>query len=414
MACLTAWLKGEEYKTNKKGFMGKTWDSWVPGPEVWKEVYRVLKPGGHIIAFAGSRTHDLMSMALRLAGFECRDTVMWIYGSGFPKSLDVSKAIDKADSAGREVVGSLADIHPRYATPRNAIHEGGTATNEPPLLTAPSSYQWNGWGTALKPAFEPALLFRKPLVGTVVKNVLTYGTGALNIDGCRVELNGEKPFSYPNGPGGCKSGNFHYQGRAETPAEGSPLGRWPANVITDRSDEVVSLFTNSDESGSSVPNVKITGHGDGIGTSKSEYFGSERKKHDAGTGSAARFFYCAKASKRDKNEGIDASGKKLTNTHVTVKPTKLMQYLIRLVTPPNGVVLDPFNGSGSTGKAAMLEGMRYVGIELSQEYVDISNARIQHALDHSDMYQDDEDDPEDKPEKQDGELNQGSGLDLFQ
>lgn len=412
VACLTAWLKGEEYKTNKKGFMGKTWDSWVPGPEVWKEVYRVLKPGGHIIAFAGSRTHDLMSMALRLAGFECRDTVMWIYGSGFPKGLDVSKAIDKAAGAEREVLG----IDPvRFARLKNQV-AGSVSTGEQWMhggrdvtITAPATNaarQWTGWGTALKPAFEPALLFRKPLVGTVVGNVLAYGTGALNIDGCRVAVESTEQHTFkvmlsPEANGGSLSNQKHeYANRDEAFETGSPLGRWPANVIHNGSDDVLAGFPVTDK----APAPKSGGFRDENAQRGTVDF--KRRVRPTlpvvrgDSGSAARFFYCAKASKRDRDEGLDG----FTNGHPTVKPTTLMQYLIRLVTPPNGVVLDPFNGSGSTGKAAMLEGMRYVGIELLQEYVDISYARIQHALDHSDMYQDDEDDTENKPEKQDDDL----------
>lgn len=247
------------------------------------------------------------------------------------------------------------------------MHGGRDVTITAPATDA--ARQWTGWSTALKPAFEPALLFRKPLVGTVAENVMAHGTGALNIDGCRVETTG-RDFVQPH-------------------------GRWPANVITDGSDEVVEIFPiTTSGGGEKHPKQKSTFM---ASTNRGAYKGT---RIGSDTGSAARFFYCAKASKRDRDEGLDG----FTNGHLTVKPTTLMQYLIRLVTPPNGVVLDPFNGSGSTGKAAMLEGMRYVGIELLQEYVDISYARIQHALDHSDMYQDDEDDTENKPEKQDDDL----------
>ena len=294
-SCLSSWLAGQEYRPNKKGFMGRTWDSWVPGPEVWREVFRVLKPGGHVVAFAGSRTHDLMSMALRLAGFECRDTVLWVYGSGFPKSLDVSKAIDKAAGAEREVIGvdeRIARRQPRKGY-SPVLDKQSTFNGANANITAPATdaaRQWQGWGTALKPAFEPALLFRKPLVGTVAENVLAHGTGALNIDGCRVEDGGDE----------------------------TSKGRFPANLIHDGSDEALGVFPG-----------------------------------EAG-GSAARFFYCAKASKTDR--GTD-------NSHPTVKPTELMRYLVRLVTPLGGIAFDPFMGSGSTGKAAVLEGFHFLGIE---------------------------------------------------
>jgi len=308
-SCLSSWLAGQEYLPNKKGFMGRTWDSWVPGPEVWREVFRVLKPGGHVVAFAGSRTHDLMSMALRLAGFECRDTVLWVYGSGFPKSLDVSKAIDKAAGAEREVVGIDPNSANRKSKSGTAAY-GDYADESERLITAPATdaaRQWSGWGTALKPAFEPALLFRKPLTGTVAENVLAHGAGALNVDGCRVEDGGEE----------------------------TSKGRFPANLIHDGSDEVLAVFPG------------------------------------AAGGSAARFFYCAKASKTDR--GTD-------NSHPTVKPTELMRYLVRLVTPLGGTVLDPFMGSGSTGKAAVLEGFHFLGIEQDRSYFKIATERIQNAF----------------------------------
>lgn len=314
-SCLSSWLAGQEYRPNKKGFMGRTWDSWVPGPEVWREVFRVLKPGGHVVAFAGSRTHDLMSMALRLAGFECRDTVLWVYGSGFPKSLDVSKAIDKAAGAEREVIGvdeRIARRQPRKGY-SPVLDKQSTFNGANANITAPATdaaRQWQGWGTALKPAFEPALLFRKPLVGTVAENVLAHGAGALNIDGCRVEDGGEE----------------------------TSKGRFPANLIHDGSDEVLAVFPG------------------------------------AAGGSAARFFYCAKASKTDR--GTD-------NSHPTVKPTELMRYLVRLVTPLGGTVLDPFMGSGSTGKAAVLEGFHFLGIEQDPNYFNIATERIQRAFDAS-------------------------------
>lgn len=338
-SCLSSWLAGQEYLPNKKGFMGRTWDSWVPGPEVWREVFRVLKPGGHVVAFAGSRTHDLMSMALRLAGFECRDTVLWVYGSGFPKSLDVSKAIDKAAGAEREVIGvdeRIARRQPRKGY-SPVLDKQSTFNGANANITAPATdaaRQWQGWGTALKPAFEPALLFRKPLDGTVAQNVLAHGTGALNIDGCRIG-NEERTYS-PKGTSVSAAMirvPEHRAGKAGD--EVTVHGRFPSNVIHDGSPEVLAVFPG------------------------------------AAGGSAARFFYCAKASKTDR--GTD-------NSHPTVKPTELMRYLVRLVTPLGGTVLDPFMGSGSTGKAAVLEGFHFLGIEQDPSYFKIATERIQNAF----------------------------------
>lgn len=369
VACLAAWLAGEEYRPNKKGFMGRAWDSWVPGPEVWREVFRVLKPGGHIVAFAGSRTHDLMSMALRLAGFECRDTVIWIYAQGFPKSMDVSKAIDKAAGAEREVIG----VKGKSGAARSCM-AGDFAGGEYMATTSATdaARQWAGWGTALKPAFEPALLFRKPLVGTVADNVLKHGTGALNIQACRIEA--ERVTGCGGGGSRLYEGGLSREGCEARPTE----GRFPANVIHDGSPEVLAHFPDSDGAGPSLPRVKVTGYGDGIGSGESAYLGGERIPFDAGSGSAARFFYCPKASTQDRDEGCQSLPR--GNHHPTVKPTDLMRYLCRLVTPPGGVVLDPFTGSGSTGKAAILEGFSFIGCELLNDHADIAEARMQHAL----------------------------------
>ncbi len=358
-------------------FMGKKWDYDVPSVEVWAECLRVLKHGGHLLAFAGTRTQHRMAVRIEDAGFEIRDMIAWVYGSGFPKSLDVSKAIDKMDAAeeqqarryrftewvrttkitARQIdditatkMGSHYTTHPTQPAIMTREHleacrhllgdvpawveqeadirsvesknfaerevvgqkemidtrkarAGFTGSTHSPDydgsrrvvdITAPATdaaKQWEGWGTALKPALEPITVARKPLVGTVAENVLQYGTGAINVDGGRVEGN-----------------------------------RWPANFIHDGSEEATDLLKDS-----------------------------------------ARYFYCAKASKADRGE----------NHHPTVKPTDLMRYLCRLVTPPNGIVLDPFNGSGSTGCAAVLEGFQYIGIEREAEYIAISEKRIQ-------------------------------------
>ena len=274
---------------------------------------------------------------------------------------------------------------------------------------------FRGLGGALKPAFEPALLFRKPLAGTMAENVLAHGTGALNIDGCRVPTAGasdeagyrEKCASVV-GLESNRNGNAYGEWTGERQDSAHAAGRFPANLIHDGSPEVLALFPDSNGAGPSLPRVKVTGYGDGIGTGASDYLGGERVPFNAGCGAAARFFYCAKASKRDREEGLEhmravhrANGNKWTdqdyrvsrgeraasdesgprrNIHPTVKPTYLMRYLCRLVTPPGGVVLDPFTGSGSTGKAAILEGFRFIGCELSDEYADIAEARIQQAV----------------------------------
>jgi DNA modification methylase len=312
-------------------FMGKRWDYDVPSVEVWAECLRVLKPGGHLLAFAGTRTQHRMAVRIEDAGFEIRDLIAWVYGSGFPKSLDVSKAIDKAAGAKREagVPG------PHYAKRNNGngspCFGDGIRDKSTALTTAPATEaarQWAGWGTALKPALEPITVARKPLIGTVAENVLAHGTGALNVDGCRVGGTVETwPATRSYAAGQRQPG---HSGDTQ-PTGNAPFGRWPANLIHDGSEEVVGL-----------------------------------------TGSAARFFYCAKASKADREAN---------NNHPTVKPTALMQYLCRLVTPPGGVVLDPFMGSGSTGKAARLEGFQFIGIEREAEYVAIARERIESRRD---------------------------------
>jgi DNA modification methylase len=347
------------------GFMGLKWDSDVPPVDVWAECLRVLKPGGHLLAFAGTRTQHRMAVRIEDAGFEIRDMIAWVYGSGFPKSLDVSKAIDKAAGAEREVVGSklgqagysLAEHKGREVYAGDWTDPAAECTITAPAT--PEAQQWSGWGTALKPALEPITVARKPLVGTVAANVLEHGTGALNIDGCRVA--GEVPvFSHKGqNAANCYADGLH--GSART-GDVSTQGRWPANLIHDGSDEVLAGFPATTSGGGPKPGTPRT---------KANTYGeptvSESAAYGSNTGSAARFFYCAKASKTDRGA---------ENIHPTVKPTDLMRYLCRLVTPPGGVVLDPFMGSGSTGKAAILEGFRFIGIERETAYIEIAQARI--------------------------------------
>ena len=386
------------------GFMGKAWDASgiAYDIEVWNKAWRVLKPGGHLLAFSGSRTYHRMVCAIEDAGFEIRDQIMWLYGSGFPKSHDVSKAIDREAGAVREVVGSwkpTGTARPsknggRHAAARTTADGGYDADENATIpITAPATPEaarWQGWGTALKPAHEPIVVARKPLRGTVAQNVLAHGSGAINVDGCRVGT-GEDKGIYPI-TDRCKNNVAYTLKPALTDTS---VGRWPANVIHDGSAEVVGAFPVT------VPSKASARHN---GDFKSVSKGHERAHvtfgHDDAGGSAARFFYTAKASRRDRDEGLDefpvqrTGGMKATedgsmltgagnerttsrkNTHPTVKPTSLMRYLCRLVTPPGGTVLDPFTGSGSTGKAAVLEGFRFIGIELSPQYAEIARARI--------------------------------------
>jgi len=393
------------------GFMGKSWDASgvAYDVELWRECLRVLKHGGHLLSFGGSRTYHRMACAIEDAGFQIRDQIMWVYGSGFPKSLNISKAIDKAAGAEREVVGSKlgqAGYHLQgHSSSTGAFNHGlGSSTPETrlasSLITAPATAEaevWDGWGTALKPAHEPIVLARKPLVGTVANNVLTHGVGGINIDGCRVgNEGGTAKGTFPN-----QESNGIYGDGLNGACEIKQLdaGRFPANFIHDGSDEVLELFPN---------NVKgqVGAKGRAANSKSGKYgwnSGSEEVNNKGATagisdsGSAARFFYCAKASKKDRNEGLDefemvvAGGMQgrqdgslgsvtmNKNHHPTVKPTDLMRYLCRLVTPPNGTVLDPFTGSGSTGKAAVLEGFNFIGVEQSEEYIAIAKARIESA-----------------------------------
>jgi site-specific DNA-methyltransferase (adenine-specific) len=387
-------------------FMGKGWDHGVPGVEFWAEALRVAKPGAHLLAFGGTRTYHRLACAIEDAGWEIRDCVMWVYGSGFPKSHDVSKAIDKAAGAEREVVGISSVTGARQSRTMDDGNKGTRRTyqNDEPVvnsITAPATdaaRQWSGWGTALKPAWEPIIVARKPLVGNVAENVLTHGTGAINVDGCRVGIDGGTSRSHQEAYG---DGGRMDQGGAQPWRTGHDIvsinaGRWPANLIHDGSDEVAGLFPGDRPS-----------NGRRVASSRNGFAMKAQPEVDTGygdSGSAARFFYCAKASKADRDEGCEglpqttkqsvAHGNKRHGTlpytnepremkprprgnhHPTVKPTDLMRYLCRLVTPPGGVVLDPFTGSGSTGKGAVLEGFRFIGIEREAEYVEIAKARI--------------------------------------
>ena len=459
---IVRWVSGDrEHLPSGKGFMGKAWDGFVPPVAVWDEAMRVLKPGGHVLSFAGTRTMDLMTLGLRLAGFEIRDSLAWLYGSGFPKSHDVSKGIDKmggSNNAFKEFAKAYAQAITESGMTHSAIdkhlgikssscywaredHRGGM----PPRrhwgavkqllslddsldhlydeaerevigvqknamsgwrgdgttkfvdrdITAPATdaaKQWSGWGTALKPANEPIVMARKPFKGTVAANVLEHGTGAINIDACRVGDEVRKVAPINAGAftlDGCQSlGELRHLASlgAKTPngrdarttlkraerfnATSEPReysGRWPANVILDEHmagvlDEQSGVL----KSGARTP----TG-----GEQKGDVYGLGHKTSGTNTfasseGGASRFFYVAKAPKRERPE---VNGVK----HATVKPLTLMRYLVRMVTPPGGIVLDPFAGSGTTIEAALLEGFQSIGIELTDEYLPLIQQRIQ-------------------------------------
>lgn len=429
------------------GFMGQAWDSELPSVELWAEILRVAKPGAHLLAFGGTRTHHRLMCAIEDAGWEIRDCVMWVYGSGFPKYLDVSKAIDKAGGRNpkaqaavlrraRERTGmTRADVATVVGCTESSVRDweegrarasGGSVEYITPsaqyraalasLLgytdderrvcgvatdrrgdgtvygvghsgvirsggNTAASQQWTGWTTALKPAWEPIILARKPLVGTVAANVLEYGTGALNIDGCRIPREGppiRAPQSDPAARGGVvgtdlgisRADKDKFQAAQRASIERTnTLGSYPANVIHDGSDDVLSLFPRTSSGKGAVKRASAKENNG----NRSPTYGAESRPEGTlmvsygDAGSAARFFYCAKASKSDK--GAD-------NPHPTVKPTALMRYLCRLVTPPGGVVLDPFMGSGSTGVAAIAEGFKFFGVEREPAYFAYAERRL--------------------------------------
>jgi DNA modification methylase len=368
------------------GFMGKKWDNSgiAYSVELWTECLRVLKPGGHLLAFSGSRTYHRMVVAIEDAGFEVRDMISWISNKTFPKSLDVSKAIDKAAGAQREVIRSRP-LTGTGKTMKSGFHQpdgsgaGETIKQEVFEITAPSTpeaQKWQGWGTGLKPTVEPIVMARKPLIGTVSANVLEYGTGALNIDGSRIGTTVEtwpSSRSYPFSKGEDGAITFGSSNAETEPTGKSPQGRWPANVILDE----YSAGELDEQSGVSKSGMRPPTGNAILDTGAGWNQNSMTDKTTRGfqdTGGASRFFYVAKASKRDRNEGLEGS-----NLHPTVKPTTLMRYLVKLVTPPGGTVLDPFTGSGSTGKAAILEGFDFIGIEMTEEYLPIIDARLKHA-----------------------------------
>jgi site-specific DNA-methyltransferase (adenine-specific) len=428
---LKAWTSVGYLEVKGSGFMGKEWDAFVPQPLFWKEVFRVLKHGGHVVAFFGTRTYDWGVMAMRLGGFEIRDCIQWLYGSGFPKSHNISKAIDKMYGAEREIGElkfkggtQLGVINDDNWKPKD-VYESFSATDQ--------AKQWNGWGSALKPANEPIVLARKPLEKglSIAENVLKWGTGAINIDGCRIGTEGATQRShqseYPKKENGTEDRSGHWA-RVGHNIEQLNKGRFPANLILthhpececkglkkvegsncspedigkgregnfsngiygEKQSKITSSYTDSE--GKEIVEdwtchddcpIKIMDEQSGLTKSRiGKERGTEKKGlfansdfNKVGTehndeGGASRFFYVAKASKSERNFGNEK------NFHPTVKPVKLMQYLVKMITPPNGKVLDPFNGSGTTGIACTLENLEYTGIELDADYCKISEARI--------------------------------------
>ncbi len=462
--CLMAWCKGEVYQPKGSGFMGKTWDSWVPGPDVWKEVYRVLKPGAHALIFAGTRSVDLMGTSVRLAGFELRDMIVWSHGQGFPKNLDVSKAIDKVSprlgmfdafaqhfwdcwqASGlirrdfiphfphyknaesimaqlsnwklaknvpsrqdfeilKKIINLSSDwqqLIDRVETERNVIGrgvsgktaiwaDGGMGNFDITAPATPEAKHWNGWGTALKPAIEPILLCRKPLDGTVANNVLKHGVGGINIEACRIGTDGGTTRGENGSNAGKPRNTLHAGNFGVVPLN---AGRYPANLVlscgancdgeTHSPDCPVTVIGDQSgicTSGGSAGNRNFENNIFKLGLGK-KTFGDDIPKS---TGTAARYFkqlpfdpetahsiyYQAKASKSDRS-----CGGKVKNVHPTVKSTALISYLIKLITPPDGIVLDCFGGSGTTAVSAIKNDFNYVLIEKESEYIEIINQRI--------------------------------------
>jgi len=385
-------------------FMGKKWDYDVPSVEFWKEVYRVLKPGGHVLSFGGTRTYHRMVLNMEDAGFEIRDQIMWIYGSGFPKSLNIGKAFDKKNGNEREVTGE------RLCLDMNGGKYNGTENgiNDKQYNYTKGSSQYEGWGTALKPANEPICLARKPLSEkTIVDNVIKWGTGGINVDGCRIGTELVKT-SANNGLGNNGIYCDTYKGCEDSEER---EGRFPANILFDEEaaqvlDEQTGVLKGDSPNrgprkGGGTPNF-IDQENKRLGIIKENNTLTPNKF--SGDGGASRFFYVAKVSKKERNLGLDGFedkvsqlnsggiGRKISvekrleengenaptmkNNHPTLKPINLMNYLCRLITPPGGIVLDPFMGSGSTGISACLEGFRFVGMELDEDYFKIAEARV--------------------------------------
>jgi site-specific DNA-methyltransferase (adenine-specific) len=391
-------------------FMGKAWDYDVPTVEVWAECLRILKPGGHLLAFAGTRTQHRMAVRIEDAGFEIRDMIAWVYGSGFSKSYNLRRAgVCSCADGGR--VACRVSIQIAYGALGAALSGRGACPR-----CGKIKKEYEGWGTALKPALEPITVARRPLDGTVAANFAKWGVGGLNVDGCRVE--GGAKWQKTGHKHDIRGGKMHAgtseRRRTDLPAfsQGSSAGRWPANLIHDGSPEVVGLFPVG-AGGRNPSGAKVNANADGEARPRNTYAGpwgeiAGKPGYNEG-GSAARFFYCAKASKGDREDGCEGMKARPVNRygeqgqgplpqqtprvtqsnrnhHPTVKPTALMRYLVRLACPAGGVVLDPFAGSGSTGRGAALEGRRAILIEREPTYAAIAAARIRAAMAQPDLF----------------------------
>jgi len=377
---LRAWMDGEdgsEWQT--KGFMGKGWDK-VPPPSVWREVLRVMKPGAYILCFAGCRTVDLMGISLRLAGFEDNNLLAWLQGQGFPKATDVGKMIDRAAGAEREVIlpGAGHEASPDGAAYGHGLNAGFKLCQLTALAT-PEAKKWGGWKygkQALKPAMEPILLMQKPFEKGLAgyQNVLKWGTGALNVEGCRIPTQPRPTGTKnPHAPSGVNA-VYGYDGRTDRQMRYDadlPPGRFPANVLLDE-EAARMLDEQSGDRSSTRANGNPREPRRGGNSTPLWGMSDGRETHDfRDLGGASRFYYVAKASTRERNAGLDER-----NLHPTVKPIELMRYLVRLITPPGGIVLDPFCGTGTTCIAAMLEGFHYIGIDFEPKYCEWAEKRI--------------------------------------
>ena len=322
------------------------WVKWMT--DVAKECIRLIKPGGHAIVWAIPRTSHWTAMAWEDAGWDCRDVITHIFGSGMPKSLSVDRAIDDELGVERTVVGERVMVQGGGSSLQFRVGERREVISKVTVATSEEARRWDGWGTNLKPASEHWILLRKPFEGTVAQNVILHGTGAINLKGCRVEAeDGYRAGADPS---------------LFEPAKVPVLseGRWPANLLHDGSSAALSVLEATPREAASGKPLK-----------------RKSKLDEQGRPHAARFFYCTKIKRKDREEGLEEGG--IINTHPTVKNTELMRFLVRLIGPPEGIVLDPFMGSGSTGKACAEEGLQFLGIEREKEFFDISEARINHA-----------------------------------
>ena len=370
---LKAWVTGDTVSVpaKKGGFMGKDWDSFVPPPAVWEECMRVLKPGGHMAVFAGARTQDLMGLSIRLAGFEIRDTLGWIHSQGFPKGQDLGKIIDKKLGAQREAV-LVPTKTGNEKNPGGIAGEGRGGYRDISAPATSEAKRWTGWNSQLKPAIEPIILARKPLDGTVANNVLSHGVGGLNIDACRVQTDDDLQKKYPNGPGGNTFGG----GRMAITEWNQPAGRFPANVLLDEH----SAKEMDKQSGvSKSPPVGSVANTKGAGSVFPRGGRPPSPNGHGDEGGASRFFpvfkYQAKAPKKERPVIEREDGSKIQ--HSTVKPLALMEWLVSLIVPPGGVVLDPFAGSGTTLQAAINKGFQPIGIEQDADYIKLIEKRLE-------------------------------------